>query len=50
MLSDNIFFKLLYDATNFNEEILRAAGVDPSLRGERLGISDFVAIAMAARA
>ena len=32
------------------EEILRAAGVDPSLRGERLGISDFVAIAMAARA
>lgn len=27
------------------EEILRAAGVDPSLRGERLTIEDFIAIA-----
>lgn len=30
------------------EEILRAAGVDPSLRGERLGIEEFTAIAQAA--
>lgn len=27
------------------EEILRAAGVDPSLRGEKLTIDDFIAIA-----
>lgn len=32
------------------EEIVRAAGVDPSLRGEKLGIDDFVAIARAAHA
>ncbi|MCF2706753.1 16S rRNA (adenine(1518)-N(6)/adenine(1519)-N(6))-dimethyltransferase RsmA [Arcanobacterium haemolyticum] len=32
------------------EEILRAAGIDPSLRGEKLGIMDFVAIAQAAQA
>jgi 16S rRNA (adenine1518-N6/adenine1519-N6)-dimethyltransferase len=31
------------------EEILRAAGVDPSLRGERLSVDDFAAIAAAAR-
>lgn len=30
------------------EEILRAAGVDPSLRGERLGVEGFTAIARAA--
>lgn len=29
------------------EKILRAAGIDPSLRGERLAIEDFVAIAQA---
>lgn len=32
------------------EVIVRAAGVDPSLRGEKLGIDDFVAIARAAHA
>ncbi len=31
------------------EEILRAAGIDPSLRGERLTVDDFAAIAAAAR-
>lgn len=30
------------------EEILRAAGIDPSLRGEKLALEDFVAIAVAA--
>lgn len=30
------------------EEILRAAGIDPSLRGEKLALEDFVAIAAAA--
>ncbi|MGB7425533.1 MAG: 16S rRNA (adenine(1518)-N(6)/adenine(1519)-N(6))-dimethyltransferase RsmA, partial [Ornithinimicrobium sp.] len=30
------------------EEVLRAAGVEPSLRGERLGIGEFAAIAAAA--
>lgn len=29
------------------EQILRAAGVDPTLRGERLGVSEFAAIAAA---
>jgi 16S rRNA (adenine1518-N6/adenine1519-N6)-dimethyltransferase len=29
------------------EEIVRAAGVDPSERGERLGVEDFAAIAAA---
>lgn len=29
------------------EEVIRAAGVDPSLRGERLGVEDFLAIAAA---
>ncbi len=32
------------------EEILRAAGVDPSVRGERLEVADFARIASAARA
>jgi 16S rRNA (adenine1518-N6/adenine1519-N6)-dimethyltransferase len=27
------------------EEILRAAGIDPSSRGEQLGIEDFVRVA-----
>ena len=31
------------------EDILRAAGIDPSLRGEKLALEDFVAIAEAAR-
>ena len=31
------------------EEILRSAGIDPSLRGERLSVDDFAAIAAAAR-
>ncbi len=31
------------------EEILRAAGVDPGARGERLGVAEFAAIAEAAR-
>ena len=31
------------------EEMLRAAGIDPSLRGEKLALEDFVAIAEAAR-
>ncbi len=31
------------------EEILRAASVDPSARGERLGIGDFAAIAAASK-
>ena len=31
------------------EEVLRAAGVDPTLRGERLDVGAFAAIAAAAR-
>lgn len=32
------------------EEIIRAAGIDPSLRGEKLGIEDFARIAVASTA
>jgi 16S rRNA (adenine1518-N6/adenine1519-N6)-dimethyltransferase len=32
------------------EKLLRAAGVDPALRGEALGVADFVRIAQAAAA
>jgi len=32
------------------EDALRAAGVDPSLRGEALGVADFARIAVAGRA
>jgi 16S rRNA (adenine1518-N6/adenine1519-N6)-dimethyltransferase len=40
----------LYGSTAQAQEVLEAAGVDPSVRGEQLALDDFISIARASSA